>query len=586
MKKYFLILVLFFSQLASAEVINGITVPPEPDAKLNKSTILGIDKDKNGIRDDIDRMIATYYAKDKKYLDAANYYAKSYQEYLSTPNRKTAVKFSCIKFILDQNLKQHSEVLRKRVVNTPEREKAIDTNTKKLLTSLGGADPFRTTIEDECERPSFAKPAFFNFEVPANFTMKIKNVEIPPAPDEELNNAKIEGIDSNSNGVRDDVERAIAFNFGNKELEFEAAMHHARALQSFLVTPNAKTEKTYVRSVDCARDPAIKKLLDKVEKVLINTNARSKVSASAMAGMILGAENCNSNSPPPSGSMSNAGSADSALPLPPEPDPKLNNASLEGVDSNKDGIRDDIERRIGNLYKNNKRMLDAAVYYAKNEQKLLINPDRQAWYVKNCAALILDETIKLGVREFGTYNTPERVKAIADNLKTLVENKENNLPVALDVGEDEDCERPYFANPNLFSMKVPKDFTAKINGAAVPPEVDTIVGNATVEGIDTNKNGVRDDVERAIAYNFEIKKREYFYLLEFAKAYQALLISPNPTNESNYLRAINCTKRNNLSDIQLKVVRVIENTDVRRAAAKISVKKGLVVPNEPCTLQY
>lgn len=182
-------LVILFSLSTFAEVINGINVPPEPDSKLNKSTVLGIDKDKNGVRDDIDRMIATYYAKDKKYFDAAMYYAKGYQEYLAAPNRKTAVKFSCIKFILDQNLKQHTEVLKKRVVNTPERAKAIEVNTKKLILSLG-VDPFRTTIEDECERPSFAKPAFFNFDVPTSFSMKIKNEEIPPAPTEELKDRK------------------------------------------------------------------------------------------------------------------------------------------------------------------------------------------------------------------------------------------------------------------------------------------------------------------------------------------------------------------------------------------------------------
>jgi hypothetical protein len=39
-------------------VINGYTVPPEPDEKLNNSTVLGIDSDNNGVRDDVDRLVA------------------------------------------------------------------------------------------------------------------------------------------------------------------------------------------------------------------------------------------------------------------------------------------------------------------------------------------------------------------------------------------------------------------------------------------------------------------------------------------------------------------------------------------------
>ena len=32
--------------------------------------------------------------------------------------------------------------------------------------------------------------------------------------------------------------------------------------------------------------------------------------------------------------------------LPPEPDPAANNATLHGIDSNHDGVRDDVERYI------------------------------------------------------------------------------------------------------------------------------------------------------------------------------------------------------------------------------------------------
>ncbi len=49
------------------EVINGFKLPPEPDEDKNNETLLGIDFNGNGIRDDVERWIITYYAQDPKY---------------------------------------------------------------------------------------------------------------------------------------------------------------------------------------------------------------------------------------------------------------------------------------------------------------------------------------------------------------------------------------------------------------------------------------------------------------------------------------------------------------------------------------
>ena len=64
MRKTFLILVLFLNmtthllaQSGEPEVINGYTLPPEPDERTNNATILGIDFNSNGIRDDVERYI-------------------------------------------------------------------------------------------------------------------------------------------------------------------------------------------------------------------------------------------------------------------------------------------------------------------------------------------------------------------------------------------------------------------------------------------------------------------------------------------------------------------------------------------------
>ncbi len=46
----------------------------------------------------------------------------------------------------------------------------------------------------------------------------INGIPVPKEPDATLNNATLAGVDSNSNGVRDDVERKIAEKSGNMEV--------------------------------------------------------------------------------------------------------------------------------------------------------------------------------------------------------------------------------------------------------------------------------------------------------------------------------------------------------------------------------
>ncbi len=45
------------------QVVNGHTLPPEPDKALNDSTLLGIDVNGNGVRDDVERKVYMTYKK-------------------------------------------------------------------------------------------------------------------------------------------------------------------------------------------------------------------------------------------------------------------------------------------------------------------------------------------------------------------------------------------------------------------------------------------------------------------------------------------------------------------------------------------
>lgn len=71
------------------EIINGYVLPPEPDSSVNNSTLLGIDSNANGIRDDVEIYIIKRYAQDSKYPKTktaiALQYAWASQKILESP---------------------------------------------------------------------------------------------------------------------------------------------------------------------------------------------------------------------------------------------------------------------------------------------------------------------------------------------------------------------------------------------------------------------------------------------------------------------------------------------------------------------
>jgi hypothetical protein len=65
----------------------------------------------------------------------------------------------------------------------------------------------------------------------------INGVRLPPEPNEEENNATLVGIDSNDNGVRDDVERAIYVKYPTK-IRQQVLMQGARGHQLMIADPD------------------------------------------------------------------------------------------------------------------------------------------------------------------------------------------------------------------------------------------------------------------------------------------------------------------------------------------------------------
>ena len=73
--------------------VNGHTLPPEPDKALNDSTLLGIDVNNNGVRDDVERWIyETYKDKHPIYIDIALQAARGYKLVLETPEKAKEIR--------------------------------------------------------------------------------------------------------------------------------------------------------------------------------------------------------------------------------------------------------------------------------------------------------------------------------------------------------------------------------------------------------------------------------------------------------------------------------------------------------------
>jgi len=73
--------------------IHGHTLPPEPDKALNDSTLLGIDVNNNGVRDDVERWIyLTYKDKHPIHVDIAMQAARGYKKVLETPERAREIR--------------------------------------------------------------------------------------------------------------------------------------------------------------------------------------------------------------------------------------------------------------------------------------------------------------------------------------------------------------------------------------------------------------------------------------------------------------------------------------------------------------
>jgi len=108
--------------------------------------------------------------------------------------------------------------------------------------------------------------------------------------------------------------------------------------------------------------------------------------------------------------------------LPPEPDPKVNNATLLGVDVNHNGVRDDVERKVYAAYP--KAIQRAVMMQAfKTEQAMLADPD----LVKYAREWAEKEDKALNCRRFLNLYKNQNIKRISRVIDDWQYNAENRI---------------------------------------------------------------------------------------------------------------------------------------------------------------
>jgi len=144
------------------EMVNGHTLPPEPDPDVNNATLLGVDANENGVRDDVERWIFKTY--EHPIVQAvAMQNARAFQIILADPSKAretrklTSESINCQiyyqydsnKSILPKERSLHKES-RPIILNTRERNRAYYEYNQVLsggVYSSGDMDKYKESCD-------------------------------------------------------------------------------------------------------------------------------------------------------------------------------------------------------------------------------------------------------------------------------------------------------------------------------------------------------------------------------------------------------------------------------------------------------
>jgi len=120
----------------------------------------------------------------------------------------------------------------------------------------------------------------------------INGIPVPPEPDKTLNQSTLAGIDSNNNGVRDDIERMVARNFGTDATAYQQAFAHARTQQLAITVPSDEASQRHLDGIRCLSDNNKLSQLKQITVTTLDTSMRRTAFARAFAGAVISEEGC------------------------------------------------------------------------------------------------------------------------------------------------------------------------------------------------------------------------------------------------------------------------------------------------------
>ena len=120
----------------------------------------------------------------------------------------------------------------------------------------------------------------------------INGIAVPPNPDSTANQATVGGVDSNGNGIRDDVDRMIATEFGSNPSSYAEAAAYARTQQAALKTPTPSAVDAHIALLKCIKDPQKLTDFEKITLVTVDIPIRRAAYAKAFAGSTLSSKGC------------------------------------------------------------------------------------------------------------------------------------------------------------------------------------------------------------------------------------------------------------------------------------------------------
>lgn len=121
---------------------------------------------------------------------------------------------------------------------------------------------------------------------------KINGISVPPVPDSTANSTTISGVDSNGNGIRDDVDRVLATEFGQSAAAYQEAVSYARTQQAALTLQTPTAIENHIALLRCVRDPKKLEELQKITLATLDAPIRKRAYATTFAGVLISKRGC------------------------------------------------------------------------------------------------------------------------------------------------------------------------------------------------------------------------------------------------------------------------------------------------------